>query len=83
MSSTTDTFEDGVHYSNGFVYKLWPADGASEWQNCAYITPLSDNPVSKIEYLFMPTSFEVISTTPFKHEQKLYWQIDLKEIISQ
>ena len=60
--SFTDSQEDATKYSNGIIVTMLPPDkNDGYWQQCRYITPLSDDP-KKIEYLFnIGTKVKVIS----------------------
>lgn len=59
--SFTDKLEDAVHYANGILIILHPAEGSWVWDQPAFITPLSDDP-GKNEYVSAPgTAFEVLA----------------------
>lgn len=77
--SFTDSFQDAQHYSNGIVIIVTPPNGAINWEQSTYITPLSDGP-EKTEYLFHPsTKFLVLDIQNViineKNMTELYLQV--------
>lgn len=76
--SFTDSYKDAQHYSNGIVIIVSPPDGHILWENCAYITPLSDGP-DKTEYLFeIGTSFRVEDIKIQNDVTEFYLKVNVK-----
>jgi len=73
VMSFTHKENDAMHSQNGILIKLQPPDDAVVWDQCGYITPLSDGP-EKAEYAFPPG-------TLFKVKDIRYRKIQTKDLL--